>query len=125
MESQVVAYQLDDSSLVKFEIDPPAGFRPAGAGKVPGRVQDAVAPAIEAAKVVLAKAREASPEEVEVTFGIKVTGGVDWLIARAASEANFEIKMTWRSVSTRPPAYQSVAVADGQDKVADGQDKKA
>jgi hypothetical protein len=97
MASEIVAYQLDDSSVVRFEIDRPAGFQPAGGGgKTAGRVQDAIRPAIEAAKEVLARAKEAAPDEVEVTFGVKVSGGMDWLIARAASEANFEIRLTWR-----------------------------
>jgi Trypsin-co-occurring domain 1 len=99
MASDIVAYQLDDSSVVRFEIDRPAGFSPAGGPgttKVAGKVQDAIVPVIEAAKVVLDKVRETAPDEVEVTFGVKVSGQSDWIIARAAGEANFEIKMTWR-----------------------------
>jgi len=115
MESQVVTYQLDDSSLVRFEIDPPPGFRPAGTGKVSGRVQDAVTPAVEAAKLVLGKLKEVAPDEIEVSFGIKVTGGMDWLIARAASEANFEIKLTWRPIGPELQAPAEVS-ADGQGK---------
>jgi hypothetical protein len=93
--SQVATYQLDDSTTVTFEIDPAEGFRPAGPGQIAGHVREAVAPAIEAAKEVLDKVKELAPDEVEVTFGIKVSGGAQWLIARATGEASFEITLTW------------------------------
>ncbi|MCO6009272.1 hypothetical protein NE236_30305 [Actinoallomurus purpureus] len=86
-----------------YEIDPPDGFQPARADMVIGKVKDAVRPAFEAAKVVVEKARECGPDEVEVTFGVKVSGTVDWLIAKSAGESNFQIKMTWsRGKDARP-----------------------
>jgi hypothetical protein len=36
-------------------------------------VQDAVAPAIETARVVLDKVKDTAPDEIEVKFGIKLT----------------------------------------------------
>lgn len=95
MSTQVVTYALDDATSVSFEIEPTGGFRPASAGEVIGRVRDAVGPAVEAAKAVLDKVKEARPDEVEVTFGVKVSGGAQWLIAKSAGEASFEITMTW------------------------------
>ncbi len=95
MLSQVATYQLDDSTTVTFEIEPADGFRPAGPGQIAGRVRDAVAPAIEAAKEVLDKVKELRPDEVEVTFGIKVSGGAQWLVAKAVGEASFEITLRW------------------------------
>jgi hypothetical protein len=52
---------VDDATTVKFEIEPLEGFRPAGPDEVLGRVRDAVAPAVEAAKAVLEKVKEARP----------------------------------------------------------------
>lgn len=95
MSSQVVTYALDDSTTVSFEIEPAPGFRPAGSGQALARIRDAVAPAVEAAKTVLDKAKEICPDEIELTFGIKVSGGADWLIAKSAGEASFEIKLKW------------------------------
>jgi Trypsin-co-occurring domain 1 len=43
----------------------------------------------------LDKVKEARPDGVELKFGIKVTGGVSWLVAKAAGEGNFEITLTW------------------------------
>jgi hypothetical protein len=93
---EVVKYRADDSTVVQFEVDPAQGFRPAGTGDIAGRVRDAVGPAVEAARVVLEKAKEARPDEVELKFGVKVTGGATWMVARAAAEASFEITLTWR-----------------------------
>lgn len=95
MSSQVVTYRVDDATTVKFEIEPSEGFRPAGPEEVLGRVREAVGPAVEAAKAVLEKVKEARPDGVELKFGIKVSGGASWLVAKAAGEGNFEITLTW------------------------------
>jgi hypothetical protein len=95
MSSQVVTYQVDDSTTVKFEIDPPEGFRSAGPNEVAGRIREAVDPAVQAAKVVLDKVKEAGPDGVELKFGIKVSGSANWLMAKAAAESNFEVTLTW------------------------------
>jgi hypothetical protein len=57
----------------------------------------AVEPAVQSAKAVLERARAMGPDEVEVKFGIKVSGTATWLVAKAATEGNFEITMTWKS----------------------------
>ncbi len=95
VSSQIVTYQVDDSTTVRFEIEPTGDFRPAGAKEVLGNVREAVTPAVEAAKAVLEKVKEARPDQVELKFGVKVSGGANWLVAKAAGEANFEITLTW------------------------------
>jgi hypothetical protein len=95
MSSQVVTYRVDDCTTVKVEIDPPEGFRPAGPGEVVGRIQEAITPAVEAAKAVLAKVKDTKPDEIEVKFGIKASGEASWLVAKAAGEGNFEVTLTW------------------------------
>jgi Trypsin-co-occurring domain 1 len=93
--SEIVEYRVDQSTIVKFEIEPPSDFRQASPDRILGRVKEAVTPAVEAAKAVLDKVKEAAPDEVEMKFGIKVSGDANWLVAKAASEANFEITLTW------------------------------
>jgi hypothetical protein len=44
---------------------------------------------------VLAKVQEAAPDKIEVKFGIKVSGTANWLVAKAATEGNFDITLTW------------------------------
>jgi hypothetical protein len=98
--SNVVRYAVDEQTVVRFEFEPPAGFRPAGAEEIAGRVREAVEPAVEAARVVLEKVRQAQPDEVKLKFGVKVSGGANWLIAKAATQGNFEIEMKWQRSGT-------------------------
>lgn len=96
MPAPVVQYALDDGTVVRFEIEPAADFRPVSPEELVGRVQQAVGPAVAGAKAVLDRVRETSPDEVVVTFGIKVSGTANWLVAKAASEGNFEVTLTWK-----------------------------
>ena len=100
MASQVVCYELDDSTRVRFEVDPTSGWSEVSSGRVLGQVREAVTPAVEGARVVLERVREIGPDEVEVKFGIKVSGDMNWLIAKAATEANFEVTLTWKPTPT-------------------------
>jgi len=102
--SQVVNYQLDDSTLVGFEFEPGPGFHQAGAKEFVGQVSKAVQPAVEAAKAVLEKVKEIKPDGVEVRFAVKVTGEANWVVAKAATEGSFEIKLTWEAASAEPAA---------------------
>lgn len=96
MPPEIVSYQLDDKSAALFEIEPVAGFQPAGVGDIAGRVKEAAAPAIEAARELLEQVRDLTPDAVEVKFGIKVTGTTNWLVAKAATEGNFEVTLSWK-----------------------------
>jgi hypothetical protein len=107
MDPQVVTYELDDKTKVEFEIDPLPGFQPASAEVVAGRIRDAVVPAVETAKVILEKVKENGPDEVCLKFGIKVSGKADWLVARVATEGNFEVIMTWQKKHDDDHAHTS------------------
>jgi hypothetical protein len=93
---EVVRYQVDDKTIAEFEFDPAPGFRPAGVGEIAGWVRDAAAPSIEAARAVLEQVRQLTPDRVEVKFGLKVTGTANWIVAKAGSEANFEVTLSWQ-----------------------------
>lgn len=93
---QIVTYRVDDETTVDIEIEPVGGYVPAGVGDVVGRVRDAAEPAVKAARVVLDQARQLSPDGVQVKFGLRVGGKVNWLVARAATEGNFEVTLSWR-----------------------------
>lgn len=103
MPAPVVRYTLDDGTVVRFEVEPGEGFRPAGPDEIAGRLREAVAPAVAGAKAVLEKVKESAPDEVELKFGIKVSGTANWLVARAATEGNFEVTLTWRPGSAAEP----------------------
>ena len=102
--SQVVKYQLDDSTFAAFEFEPGSGFHQAGVKEFAGQVSKAVEPAVRAAGVVLEKVKEIKPDEIEVRFGVKVTGEASWVVAKAATEGSFEISLKWS-----PDSAQSAA----------------
>ncbi|NUL02182.1 hypothetical protein HRW07_02760 [Streptomyces lunaelactis] len=104
VSTQQVSYTLDDETVVRFEIEATDTFRPVGADEVVGRVREAVRPAVEAARAVLDQVRGVRPAEVEVKFGVKATGTAQWLVAKAATEANFEITLVWRPGETSSAA---------------------
>jgi hypothetical protein len=89
--SHVVRYTVDDGEVVVFEVEPPEEFAQASSDQVVGRVREAIGPAVE----VLDRAQEHGPREIEVKFGIKVTGTMNWLVAKAATEGNLEVTLKW------------------------------
>ena len=102
MSEQVVSYALDDETVVRFEIDPTGEFHQFSSVDVVGRVRDAARPAVQAARAVLDQAVALSPEEVQVKFGVKVSGTANWLVAKAATDANFEVTLVWCPTAARP-----------------------
>jgi hypothetical protein len=103
MTSRVATY-IADEVTVSFEIEPVTGFVPAGSvDEVVGRVRDAMGPAVTAAREVLDQVKAIAPDRVEVKFGVKVTGTMNWVVAKAATEGNFEVTLIW-DPNSRPPA---------------------
>ncbi|MGI5479279.1 CU044_2847 family protein [Streptomyces lavendofoliae] len=95
MATQLVSYEAEDGTQVRFEIEPTDEWEQVSSGQLVGRIRQAVAPAVEGARAVLEQVKALQPGEVQVKFGVKVTGTANWLVAKAASEANFEITLTW------------------------------
>jgi hypothetical protein len=96
MTSPVVSYEVNKDTVVRFEIEPTDDWRDVSTGEALVQIKEAVAPVLEGARAVLEKAREASPDEIVVKFGIKVSGTANWLVAKAATEGNFEVTLTWK-----------------------------
>jgi Trypsin-co-occurring domain 1 len=94
------AVDVDEETVVRFEIEPNEEWEDVSADQVHGTIRQAMGPVAEGAKAVLDKVREAAPDEVEVKFAIKVTGQANWLIAKAATEGNFEVTLTWKRPTT-------------------------
>jgi hypothetical protein len=92
----IATYLTESDSSVGIEIDPVDGFALASTDLTPSRVREAIGPAIEAAQTVLERVRDIAPEQVQVKFGVKVTGTANWLIAKAATEGNFEVTLIWQ-----------------------------
>ena len=94
--SSVVGYQLDDDTVVRFEYDPEPGFDQAGPQEIVGQLREAIEPALAGAQLVMDRARSMSPDEVEVKFGLKVSGQMNWWVAKAATDGNFEVTLKWK-----------------------------
>lgn len=90
-----VSYALDDGTRVEFETDPVDGWREVGADEVIAQISKAVTPVIGGALTILERLKDAGPEGIEITFGVKVSGTANWVIAKAATEGNFAVKLTW------------------------------
>ncbi|MFV0459425.1 MAG: CU044_2847 family protein [Actinomycetales bacterium] len=96
MASPVVSYRVDENTTVRFEVEPTDEWENVSADKIVGKIREAVEPAVQGAKAVLEQVKEIGPDEIQVTFGIKVSGDMNWLIAKAATDANFEICLAWK-----------------------------
>ncbi|MFB7338363.1 CU044_2847 family protein [Streptomyces adustus] len=90
-----MSYEVEDGTQVRFEIEANDEWHQVSSDRSAGRIREAVAPAVEGARAVLEQVKALQPGQVEVKFGVKVTGTANWLIARAATEANFEVTLTW------------------------------
>lgn len=51
---------------------------------------------VSAANTVRNSLSDLDAEQVEVAFGIKLSGGLDVIIASASGEANFTVTVTWK-----------------------------
>lgn len=118
MPSHIATYQLDDASTVSFEIGDTDAFRPASPDQVVGRVRDAIGPAVRAAKEVLDKVKDLGPAEVEVAFGVKVSGGAQWLVAKATGEASFEITLKWAPKAERHAVAPDLMISADMSELA-------
>jgi hypothetical protein len=96
--AEVKAFPLDGGGHVLVEVYEAEGVQRVSRGEeVKKTFEEAwkqIRPAITA---VVQQLEEISPQEFEVTFGIKLGADFDAWIAKAHGEANFEVKMTWKA----------------------------
>ena len=103
---RMVEVPLDDggSMLVEVELDEEEqdGMVPAAragemATKATQTLQEALEQVRPGAEAVVAKLREMSarPDEMEVTFGLKMSAEAGAFIASASTEANFSVLLRW------------------------------
>ena len=105
MNTQLVTYTLDDGCKVEFEIERSSGVNEVTNEALVGRVREAIGPVVGAARILLEGMKEIAPDELELTFGVKVIGKVNWVVARSETEGNFGVKLVWKKQPTgAPPA---------------------
>lgn len=94
--------EVDDGSRTPYSGEPTRGLRPADVAERAGETFESafarVRPVAEA--IVNGMRRVAdSPDEIEVEFGVKVNAEAGAIVAKAAGEANFTIKLRWKRAS--------------------------
>ena len=103
-----VKYQLDDGSEVFFESAEASLVSQRGgpadvvdAGKLGDRLSHIAVAAEEVSKGLRERL---APEEIELEFGVKISGEVGWwFFARASGEAAINVTLTWRKPTEAPP----------------------
>lgn len=107
MVETVVAATLSSGETLLFEVDEPlAASMPGGIAKVSlvpraadgaidfdgalGSVKSAAEKMFDAVRAIAVP-----PDSCEITFGVKLSGSMGAIIAKASTEANFTIRMTW------------------------------
>jgi hypothetical protein len=101
--SSLIEVPFDDGGYVVVEMDDAAsGVVKAGrTGEIAGRATQSLESALDsvapAARAVLAKVREARPQQVTVEFGIKLSAEAGVVITRTSGECNFKVILRWES----------------------------
>lgn len=99
----LVEFPLEEGGSIVIEVDEPetSGTVRASRGdtlaKAKETLEDALGNVLPATKSVIEKLRslENKPDEIEVTFGIKLNTSVGAVVASATAEANFDVTLRW------------------------------
>ena len=103
MARKIISYELDTGETIAVEV----AVAPAEAERIAARGTDVVESAGQkfsdalktaqraATEVVEAFTQGVRPDELEVTFGLKMGGKLGVIVTEATTEANFQIKVRW------------------------------
>jgi hypothetical protein len=108
MAEQVVTARLNSGEAILFEVDEPEayGVTAVGIRREDGTIDldSALSGVKEAAAQVLQTIRSIAvpPDSCEISFGVKLSGSMGAIIAKASTEANFTIKLVWKAAGGGP-----------------------
>jgi hypothetical protein len=106
--ARYIEYQTDEGSLLVEVEEDDLGLAKGGrlgeavedtVEEVQTRFEDAMNAVRQNAQIIIGKVRGLadSPDELEVTFGLKAAGELgNFAVAKASAEANYTVKMTWK-----------------------------
>jgi hypothetical protein len=107
---RLISFPLESGGNVLIEVEDEArgpvtrGLHPSDVAETVGNSFEAAIEAIKPAAVAVATTLRnfvGAPEDLEIEFGLKFAGQAGAFIASASTEAQFRIKMVWK---TKPPA---------------------
>lgn len=111
MTLDLLRFRTEDGGEVTVEVsDTGEGFAPAGRNRriaeAGSTFEAALGEARRAAKAALAVFRSADlgPDEIEVQFGVKLSGEAGAIIARTSLEAHLIVKLAWSPKKSNQPA---------------------
>ena len=103
--SHIVEFRLEGGGSIPVEVDEQVSggvVRSARPGQVVGQagesLEEALDKAMPAAEALIAKLRNVGsrPDEIEVVFGLKLSGELGAVLAKTGVEGNFSVKLTWK-----------------------------
>jgi hypothetical protein len=106
--SHIVDFRLEDGGTMHVEVDEQVSggvVRSARPGQVVGQagqsLEEALDKAMPAAQALITKLRGlgSRPDEIEVVFGLKLSGELGAVLAKTGVEGNFSVKLTWKQPS--------------------------
>ncbi len=107
MSKNLVQFELEDGSPVLIEVEEPTAkssqkvsITPQGIAQAQVRFAEAIAQIRPAAEVVLDAFRQMNhPSEVNLEFGIKLSGKLGAIFTAVESEATFKVVLKWKNES--------------------------
>jgi hypothetical protein len=98
-QTNLEVFRLDNGDEIRLEVIEPNSeeYRRVSKSDVPSSYAEAIDKIRPAADQLLGvlKGLQSQPRSVEVEFGVKLTGSLGAIIATAAGEGNFKIKLVW------------------------------
>ncbi len=108
---RIIEFPLENGSCMYVEVDEPEeGLTRVSHGDVIEQAHQTLEKSLErvkpAAQVILEKLQSLSdsPDEIEVQFGLKLNAATGVVLASAAIEANYNVKVKWVKDKAQPKA---------------------
>ncbi|WP_433226585.1 CU044_2847 family protein [Microtetraspora malaysiensis] len=86
--TETAGYELEDGSVVHVQYQPDRqdGARQVGSRRAPQMIEERLPTVVGVAREILDAVREIGVDSAEVSFGITLTGGLNWAVAHASTE---------------------------------------
>jgi hypothetical protein len=103
--AHIVEFTLEGGGTIPVEVDESVSggvVRSARPGEVVGQASESLGEALDrampAAQALIAKLQTlgSRPDEIEIQFGLKLSGELGAILARTGAEGNFSVKLSWK-----------------------------